>query len=111
MFTWISIHRETIQKIVGMPMAQAVLLQVLRDMEQQGLTVISLQDNGPSGENIPLAEIDPFTFFASFNRGVTEKNRRENWNSLKTRWGLKSPVPDDFSGIPTLNNMRSWLFP
>ena len=92
-------------------MAQADLLQVLRDMEQQGLTVISLQDKGPSGENIPLAEIDPFTFFASFNRGVTEKNRRENWNSLKTRWGLKSPVPDDFSGIPTLNNMRSWLFP
>jgi 5-methylcytosine-specific restriction protein B len=92
-------------------MAQTELLEVLRDMEQQGLKVISLQDEGADGQNIPLAEIDPFTFMASFNRGVTEENRRKNWNFLKSRWNLKAPVPDDFNGIPTLNNMRSWLFP
>ena len=49
MFTWIPIHRETIQKIVGKPMAQTELLQVLRDMEQQGLTVIKLQDEEADG--------------------------------------------------------------
>jgi len=66
---------------------------------QQGLKVISLQDEGADGETIPLAEIDPFTFLASFNRGVTDKNRRDNWAFLKTRWGLKAAVPEDFSGI------------
>src|SRR6266496_1567220 len=111
MFTWIPIHRETIRKIVGEPIEQAELLQVLRDMQQQGLKVIRLQDEGAGGQNIRLAEIDPFTFLASFNRGVTEKNRQENWEFLKTRWGLKAPVPDDFSGVPTLDNRRSWLFP
>ena len=45
------------------------------------------------------------------NRGVTAENRRKNWSFLKARWGLKSAVPNDFNGIPTLNNMRCWLMP
>lgn len=62
-------------------------------MNHQGLKVISLQDKGADGQAIPLAEFDPFTFLASFNRGVTDENRRNNWSFLKTRWGLKSTVP------------------
>jgi hypothetical protein len=50
-------------------------------------------------------------FLATFNRGVTDKNRRDNWAFLKTRWGLKAAVPDDFTGIPVLHNMTSRLFP
>ncbi len=84
---------------------------ILREMEQQGLKVISLHDKDADGQTIPLAEIDPFTFLASFNRGVTDENRRKNWSFLKTRWGLKSTVPDDFSGLPTLNNQRCRLMP
>lgn len=42
-------------------------MTILREMDQQGLKVISLQDEGADGETIPLAEIDPFTFLAAFN--------------------------------------------
>lgn len=111
MFSWIPIHRETIEKIVKQPVSQNDLLQVLRDMEQQGLNVISLQDKDTQGQAMPMAEIDPFTFLASFNRGVSPEKRRENWAFLKRRWDLHSSVPEDFAGIPVLNNMRSWLFP
>jgi 5-methylcytosine-specific restriction protein B len=111
MFSWIPIHREVIHRILEDRQDEKELLTILRQMEQQGLKVISLQDKGADGQNIPLAEIDPFTFLASFNRGVTDKNRRENWHFVKTQWGLNAPMPDDFTGIPTLNNMSSWLFP
>lgn len=111
MFTWIPIHREAIQRTLEHRHNQQELLTILREMEQQGLTVISLEDEGPDGQTLPLEEIDPFTFLASFNRGVADENRRKNWSYLKERWGLKSGVPDDFTGIPTLNNMRSWLMP
>jgi 5-methylcytosine-specific restriction protein B len=111
MFSWIPIHREAIHRILEDRQNEKELLTILRQMEQQGLRVISLQDKGANGQNIPLEEIDPFTFLASFNRGVTDKNRKENWKFLKTQWDLKAPVPDDFTGIPTLNNMSSWLFP
>ena len=111
MFTWIPIHREAIHRILEHRQNQKELLTILREMEQQGLKVISLQDEGADGETIPLTEIDPFTFLASFNRGVTDENRRKNWGFLKTRWDLKSTVPDDFSGIPILNNQRCRLLP
>jgi 5-methylcytosine-specific restriction protein B len=111
MFTWIPIHREAIHRILEHRQNQQELLAILRQMEQQGLKVVSLEDKGADGQTIPLAEIDPFTFLASFNRGVTEENRRKNWSFLKERWGLKSSVPDNFTGIPILNNMRCWLMP
>ncbi|MEI6972839.1 MAG: hypothetical protein WCL44_15145 [bacterium] len=111
MFSWLSIHREAIHRILEYRQNEKELLTILREMEQQGLKVISLQDEGADGQTIPLAEIDPFTFLASFNRRVTDKNRKENWSFLKARWGLKAPVPDDFTGIPVLHNMTSRLFP
>jgi MoxR-like ATPase len=111
MFTWIPMHREAIQRILEHRQNQNELLAMLREMEQQGFKVIGLEDEDADGKAIPLAEIDPFTFMASFNRGVTDENRRRNWSFLKTRWGLKSPVPNDFTGIPTLHPIKSWLFP
>lgn len=111
MFTWIPIHRETIHRILEHRQDQKELLTILREMEQQGLKVISLQDQGEGGQVIPLAEIDPFSFLATFNRGVTEKNRCDNWAFLKARWKLKADVPGDLTGIPVLHNMTSRLFP
>lgn len=111
MFSWIPIHRDAIHRILEHRQNQKELLTILREMEQQGLKVISLQDEGADGQTIPLTEIDPFAFLATFNRGVTDKNRRDNWAFLKTRWGLKAAVPDDFTGIPVLHNMTSRLVP
>ncbi len=111
MFSWIAIHKEAIHRILEHRKKQAELLALLREMEEKKLKVISLDDQGPNGQKIPLAEIDPFTFLASFNRNVTENNRRENWRFLKKRWTLQAPVPDDFTGIPTFPIIRSWLFP
>jgi len=111
MFSWVPIHREAIHRIMEHRQNQKELLTILREMDQQGLNVISLHDKGADGQAIPLAEIDPFTFLASFNRGITDENRQKNWRFLRTRWNLKSPAPNDFSGIPTMNPMRSWFMP
>jgi MoxR-like ATPase len=111
MFSWIPIHREAIGRILEYQERQSELLTILREMEQQGLKVISLKDEGADGKPLPLTEIDPFSFLASFNRRVTPENRRDNWAFLKTRLGLNAPVPDDFSGIPVLHNLTSRLFP
>jgi len=99
MFSWIPIHREAIHRILEYRQNQNELLAILREMEQQGLKVISLQDEGANGQTIPLAEIDPFSFLATFNRGVTDNNRRDNWAFLKSRWDLKAAAPTDFMGM------------
>ena len=111
MFSWIPIHTETAIKLLALTNPQSELLAVLRDMEQQGLTVISLKDQDADGKQVLLGEIDPLTFLASFNRGITDEKRRENWSFLRKQWNLQADVPQDFDGIPVVNNMQSWFFP
>lgn len=108
--TWIPIHREAAAKLLTFKDRQSELIDLLREMEAAGLTVVSLDDQNPKGHVTPLAEIDPFTFFASFNRKITEENRKANWLFLKQAWNLQSAVPEDFTGIPIANNMSSWWF-
>ena len=109
--TWIPIHREAAAKLLTFKDRQGELIGLLRSMEQHELKVVSLKDQNPKGTEIPLTEIDPFTFFASFNRKITDENRRANWSFLKDAWQLDTPVPDDFAGIPIANNQKSWWFP
>ncbi len=110
-YSWIPIHQEAIHRILPYRENQEGLLTILREMKDVGLKVISLKDKDSQGNTVSLVEIDPFTFLASFNRGVTEKNRQDNWAFLKKRWTLQSSVPSDFTGIPVLHNLCSWLFP
>lgn len=109
--TWIPIHREAAKKLLTFKDRQGELIELLRSMDAAGLKVISLKDQNPKGTEVPLEEIDPFTFFASFNRGITDENRKANWLFLKKAWHLDAPVPDDFAGIPIANNQKSWWFP
>ena len=110
MFSWIPIHQETTRKMLALPEQQKELLATLREMERQGLKVIRLEDQEPQGSWHPLKQIDPFTFLATFNRGITDDNKRANWQFVKKKWNLRSEVPHDFSGIPTVDARKSWFF-
>jgi hypothetical protein len=74
------------------------------------LKVILLTDRDSSGEEIPLGEIDPFTFFASFNRMSSVSGRQAILARIKAAWQLPAPVPNDFDGIPIANAQNSWAF-
>ena len=71
--------------------------------------MIRLQDETSEGE-VPLTEIDPFTVFATFNRGIREEHRRTIISRLEQLLGMDLRLPSDFSGIPVANNMQSWFF-
>src|SRR5262245_45651093 len=110
MFTWIPIHREAAHRILEYRTKQEELVSILREMKESGLKVVGLEDVGLDGTKVLLSEIDPITFLASFNRNVTDSNRRENWAFLKTRWALQASVPEDFTGIPLFDNRSSRIF-
>lgn len=110
MFSWKSIHIETAERLLKFADRQDELIALLKKMSDAGLKVISITDENEAGEKIPLAELDPFSFFATFNRGMSDSNRRENWRFLKKEWSLTSSVPSDFTGIPVAQNLKSWLF-
>ena len=47
----------------------------------------------------------------SANRGITVANRIRLLEAMKEFFGIQAAVPRDFSGIPLLNNMKSWFLP
>jgi hypothetical protein len=111
MFTWKPIYKEIAGALMPYRDRQAELLDIVKDMRQADLPAISLKDQDAAGAEIELAEIDPFTFFANFNRGIMENSRREMLGMLKEKFGLASPVPGDFHGIPVANLLKAWFFP
>lgn len=55
-----------------------------------------------------LVDMDPFTVFATFNRGIGIETRKDLATAYKELLDIESPVPDDgYVGVPVLNNMLS----
>jgi hypothetical protein len=108
-FPWIPLYRELGRRLLEYENRRGELLAILRDLRKQGLPVITLEDQDASGNRIPLSEIDPFSFFASFNRHATRQNRIDILRQIKAKMGLESAVPEDFPGIPIVNPLNSWF--
>jgi len=103
-FTWIPIYKEIAAKLRGYKNRQDELIKILDGLK------ISLKDEIEKGKPAPLSAIDPFTFFSTFNRGITKENRKAILKSLKEKFRLTSDIPNDFTGIPTVNNLNSQFF-
>jgi 5-methylcytosine-specific restriction protein B len=110
-FTWINIYQELAITLLDWQEKQPELIAFLEDLRKQGYVITALQDKNEAGERFLIQEIDPFTFFGVFNRGIRDDQRIAILTKIKNHFKLKNSVPTDFSGIPVLNNMKSWLFP
>ena len=110
LFTWIPIYKELAQKIVEMEDRQKDLIAYLKGFGEQGIPMLPLEDQDVNSNSMELKVIDPFTFFASFNRGIKDEHRIHMLQSMKDKFALNSSLPSDFSGIPIANNLNSWFF-
>lgn len=57
-----------------------------------------------------LTDLDPFTLFGTFNKGITNSNRITILKEIATKFGIEAPIPKSFDGIPVLNNMNAVFF-
>lgn len=100
-FSWIDIYKEIVEKI--------------RDLESKELIELiescnTCQKDYLKDKNGNFINLDLFTFFGTFNRDVKFDNRITVLRHLKNKLELKSNLPSDFSGIPTMNNQNSWFY-
>jgi 5-methylcytosine-specific restriction protein B len=110
-FTWIPIYQELAHQLAGWENRQEDLIAFLEKLRAEGHVVTPLQDKDAEGARFLLREIDPFTFFGVFNRRIGFDHRLAILAQMRQRFGLQSDLPEDFNGVPVLNNMRSWFFP
>ncbi len=57
-----------------------------------------------------LDDVCPFTIFGLFNKGIKDENRILLISHISKLLDVDEEIPEDFKGIPVLNNMRSWFF-
>lgn len=110
-YSWIPIYEELLEKVLEHRQSQNILIQLLVELGSKGVPMLPLTDKDSNGSSMPLSVIDPFTFFASFNRWIKHEHRRTILEFLQEKLGVKSEIPYDFMGIPLMNNQNSWFFP
>ena len=109
-FTWVPIHLELAEKLGEYQDRSGELVEILKRMKKKGLPTIPLDDGKDEPVLKYLEELDPFTFYSNFNRGVTDENRKEMWRMVKEELNLSSEVPSNFDGLPTYNMQNARLF-
>ena len=111
MYTWKIFYNELARKLLDYKDRQGELLSILDEMRDEGLKVIGPNDRDSIDNDIPLSEIDPFTFFANFNRAITFDNYYKIVTYLKKALDISAPAPINYNGIPTVDMRRAWFFP
>ncbi|MGE0449866.1 MAG: AAA family ATPase [Vicinamibacterales bacterium] len=110
LFSWQSFYTPLARALVEYADRQQELITLLDGLRAKGLPITPLQDKDEVGNRFMLREIDPFTFYGVFNRGITNENREEIVKEVKRFFDLPIAVPRDFTGLPILNNQQSWFF-
>ncbi len=58
---------------------------------------------------IPV-DIDPFTVFALFNKGITDANRISIIKGFANEFNITAPIPTRFDAIPVVNNLKATFY-
>ena len=106
-FTWVPYYKEFAEKLLQYQENRADLCCLIYDHEDE-LLINYLHDEG--GKDDKITDIDPFTTFGIFNRGISKKNRASSAALFKRLLNISADVPSDFDGVPILNNQKSHFF-
>lgn len=109
-FGWTGFYEAVAEKLLAYRNDRTPLIEGIHEIASRVTGLSYLQDKFADGSSGPLRDICPFTAMGTFNRSMTDANRRTIATELAKLIGVTVPVPDSFEGIPVLNNQRSWFF-
>lgn len=111
-FRWARFYQAIADGLLSHRADRRPLIEFLQRLHPsvEGLGLLS-GDQFADGSRGFIQDIDPFTLLGLFNRGITDSNRQAIAGAIATFLGVQEPVPENFDGIPVLNNQNSWFFP
>ena len=102
-YTWIPFYKELSQKLLKFRDNRQPLVDWIYSSIDGSL--IQHFKDAPDGRRVP--DTDPFTVMAIINRGITWDKKVELCKKFKSFLNISASVPQDFSGVPEMNNQRS----
>lgn len=109
-FRWTGFYSAVAAKLLDYRADRRPLIEGIHAIAKDTAGLSYLQDRYPEGGTGPLRDICPFTAMGTFNRSMTDANRRLIAGPLAKLIGVEEEPPASFEGIPVLNNQRSWFF-
>ena len=102
-YTWIPFYKELSQKLLQFKNDRQPLIDwIYSNIKSEYIKHLK---DAPDGRRV--ADIDPFTVYAIFNRGIAHDKRVEICQIFKNYLNVYAPVPKDFDGIPVMNAQQS----
>jgi 5-methylcytosine-specific restriction protein B len=111
-FRWARFYQAIADGLLNHRADRRPLIDFLQKLQPsvEGLGLLS-GDQFADGSRGFIQDIDPFTLLGLFNRGISDSNRQAIAGAIASFLGVQEPVPENFDGIPVLNNQNSWFFP
>ncbi len=107
-FAWTGFYEEFADKLLAYRNNRGALVAKVREVcNRLGHTYL---DNAGAAAETGMADICPFTTLGTFNRGISDGNRKQIAAEIGSFLRVGNPVPDSFVGIPTLNNQSSVVY-
>ena len=106
-FLWVHFYTAFADKLLEFENDRKTLLdKLLKVYEDLGMKFQKLEQDDS------IVDIDPFTIFGMFNKGITEANRIAIIKAFAKEFGVDSTIeiPTNFDGIPVLNNLKAVFF-
>lgn len=103
-FTWIPFYKEMADKLLAYKDNRCALVDLVYGVDKKNVGYIKTKEGGQ------VTDIDPFTVFGIFNRGINVDSRIALCQYFKEKLGIEVKVPTDFDGVPVLNNMMAVFF-
>lgn len=107
-YQWIPFYEEFADKLYGYIDRKDELFEIIRELrvEHSLFNYLNFENEEWWGPRNYI--IDPFSVLAVMNRGITDENRIKIANIFAEKFNINTPVPEQFNGIPVLNNMHSF---
>ena len=105
-FTWLPFFEEMLS-VICKKYTKESLCEVFHQIFEG---VGGATDKYSDGTTTPLKEIDPLSFISYFIRGITDANRKRYCHNIKDLFELASEIPNDFEGVPSAQNQKTWFF-
>ena len=103
--TWVAFYTEFAEKLLPYAKDRKTLIEKIKNVYTAiGMRLPKLEkDNN-------IIDIDPFTVFGLFNKGITNANRIVILRGIAEEFSVNAPVPESFEGIPLLNNQKATFY-
>lgn len=103
--TWIEFYTEFAEKLLAYMKDRQTLIEKIKAV----YTAIDMRLPKLEEDN-NIIDIDPFTIFGLFNKGITNTNRITILHGIAKEFSVNAPVPESFNGIPVLNNQKATYY-